>query len=244
MRILAYHEISDTPSDPTHGVSVMAFREQMTWLANHGYQIAPLGRRDPGRKTLGIMFDDGYLDMFTNAWPILREHGFVATVFLVSSRVGGALQSKQEWKAAPLMDWDQVRELAQHGISFGSHSHTHADLTRIPLDAVVEELWLSRQIIETELESHVDLFSVPWSKMNEDVAEQVYAQGYAHTFRFSPFYPGTRRGRYGESPGTGILSYDGLDEFRQKVQGRLSRWIDWRVRQAKALVRQRPLPDC
>lgn len=220
----------------------MAFRQQMQWLADNGYQTANLGYRTHHPKTIGIMFDDGYLDTYDNAWPILREYGFVATVFLISSLVGDAVQWKPQWKAAPLLDWRQVREMAQYGIQFGSHSHTHTDLTKMSEEQLSEDLRLSRQIIAGELHCAVKHFSFPSSQVSKVIARQVYASGFEFAFRFSPFYPGAHTRRYGVLPGTGILSYDDLDRFRHKVRGSFSRWFSWRIRQAKALAHHRQLP--
>jgi peptidoglycan/xylan/chitin deacetylase (PgdA/CDA1 family) len=244
MRILGYHEINDNPSDPIHGVSVTAFRQQMQWLADNGYTVAHLGQKASRPKTVCLVFDDGYLDTFTQVWPILREHGFAATAFLISSLVGSDVQWESAWKAAPLMTWEQIREMSQEGIQFGSHSHTHPDLTAISGQQLDNELRLSRQIIEAKLDREITLFSFPFSRMNRVVAERVYAAGYRFAFSFSPFYPGTRRVRYGVLPATGILSYDDLVHFRHKVQGSLSRWLHWRARQVRILVRQRRLPKC
>ena len=244
MRILAYHEINDSPADPIHGVSITAFRQQMKWLADNGYRVAKLGDQARDPRTVGIMFDDGYLDTFTNAWPVLKEHGFVATVFLITGRVGDAIQWKPGWEEAQLMNWEQIQKMAEHGIQFGSHSRTHPDLTELSQQKLEEELRLSRQTIESVLGSDVKLFSFPSSLLNEVTVRHVYASGYDHAFRFSPFYPGTRTGRCGALPGTGILSYDDLDQFQHKVRGSLSRWLGWYIRRTKALARRHPLPEC
>lgn len=243
-RILGYHEISDTPSDPVHGVSVTAFRHQMDWLANHGYSVAPVGQQPRHPRTVGIVFDDGYLDTYTHAWPILREYGFTATVFLITSSVGKTLRWSQQEEAADLMTWQQAQEMVRDGIQFGSHSHTHPDLTRLSDQQLDHELQASRQAIESQLRIEVDLFSYPYSQTNKIVRQRVHAAGYRQTVRFSPFFPGMCATRDSDLPATGILGYDDLEQFQLKVRGSLSRWLSWRLRQAKTLVRQGQLPEC
>jgi peptidoglycan/xylan/chitin deacetylase (PgdA/CDA1 family) len=216
----------------------------MQWLADHGYRVAHLGQEPLHPKTIGIMFDDGYLDTYTHAWPILREYGFTATVFLITSLVGDTVRWTQQGRAAQLMTWEQAKEMVEGGIQFGSHSHTHSDLTSLSKQQLDDELQISREAIKSQLHIEVDLFSYPCSRTNRIVAQRVSASGYRHAFRFSPFFPGTRRRGHGDLPATGILGHDDVEQFQHKVRGSCSRWLSWRARQIKTLARQRRLPEC
>lgn len=66
------------------------------------------------KKYFALTFDGGYIDTFTNAFPILTKYGFNATVFLVSDYVGGIKQ----WGDSPtsLMTWEQAKEMLKYGI--------------------------------------------------------------------------------------------------------------------------------
>src|SRR5438477_279294 len=82
----------------------------------------------PGRAVL-ITFDDGYQDFADEAFPLLERHGFPATVFVVTD----AAERTSRWdaaygQAAPLMGWDEIRELSRRGVEFGSHTQTHPAL--------------------------------------------------------------------------------------------------------------------
>src|SRR5262249_51914481 len=98
------------------------------YLARNGYTVVPLRRllsflqgKDPlPAKTVAITIDDGYRSTYEIAYPILRKHGFPATVFLYTDFVG----------APDAMSWAQMREMVASGlIEIQPHSKSHANLT-------------------------------------------------------------------------------------------------------------------
>ncbi len=120
----------------------------------------------PGRAIL-LTFDDGYEDFFTHAYPLLREYGFSATVFLVADRVG----QTNQWDAGygedlALMTWEQIRQLQAQGIEFGSHSATHRPLTGLSLAEIVEEGARSRTILSQELGRPIGTIAYPHGDTN------------------------------------------------------------------------------
>ena len=114
--------------------------------------------------------------MYTEAFPVLREFGFKATVFLVTGYCGnhndwpGNLPSLER---SSLLSWDEIREMSAHGIEFGSHTANHPDLTRIPLKQAEQEIAHSRQQIEDRLGSPVTLFAYPYGRWNSQVKDIV-----------------------------------------------------------------------
>lgn len=95
--ILMYHSVADN-SDDHYTVSVDAFREQISWLSEHEFDVVPLSfllrsiqtrSYRTLRKKVVITFDDGYKDFVTHALPILFDRGTPATVFLVTDMLGG-----------------------------------------------------------------------------------------------------------------------------------------------------------
>jgi peptidoglycan/xylan/chitin deacetylase (PgdA/CDA1 family) len=95
-RLLAYHNVT-AQSDPVFGLATPAFARQMQFLKRH-YRVVPLesvsemlaGTRPWVERAVAITFDDGYEDNYHIAWPILRELGLPATIFLTTDYLGAS----------------------------------------------------------------------------------------------------------------------------------------------------------
>jgi peptidoglycan/xylan/chitin deacetylase (PgdA/CDA1 family) len=160
--ILMYHRITERcpgVSIPTWNVTPERFRRQLRGLLARGFQAWPLltvvhhGRQGlpVPRRTFVVTFDDGYENVYRNAWAVLRELRVPATIFLATSFLGGRTPFPfDDWPDAgssrvPPHAWRpltiaQCREMAADGlITLGAHTHTHADFRTRP-DALEEDL--------------------------------------------------------------------------------------------------------
>jgi len=183
--ILMYHSIADS-SDDAFSVSVGAFREQISWLSEHGFEVIPLSilvrsiqTRSNGnlRKKVVITFDDGYKDFLDNALPILLDFRAPATVFLVTDLLGGNASWNESGKHVPLMSEDEVRCIKAQGISLGSHTATHANLPLLNHEDLRRQLADSRDTLSFLGESFY-AFSYPWGQWSSQVVDAVKAAGY------------------------------------------------------------------
>lgn len=100
------------------------------------------------RPSVVLTFDDGFADVYTHAWPLLRERSIPFTLYLATAYVGGTMHWEGSTAKAPgpALTWDQVAEMTGSGLcTIGNHTHTHARpaaLTATELDgcsAAVEE---------------------------------------------------------------------------------------------------------
>ncbi len=170
--ILMYHQVAESGPNPLERsrVSPRALDEQLGHLRGQAFtgvtldqwRAAASARRPlPGRNVC-ITFDGGDTDFLTDAWPVLRRHGFSATVFIVTDRVGKESRSDERFGApAPPLDWDQIGQLESEGVRFGSHTATHVPLTGLPPAAVVEELGRSRAALHERLDHPLDAVAYP-----------------------------------------------------------------------------------
>jgi peptidoglycan/xylan/chitin deacetylase (PgdA/CDA1 family) len=127
-----------------------------------------------------ITFDDGFQNSLDFGIGPLAENNFRAIQFLVADRLGG----QNEWDlaegeaAAALMDEAQVREWLAAGHEIGSHTLTHARLTRLPAAAAREEIGASRKKLEDRFGVPIQHFCYPYGDWNESVRDLVRAAGY------------------------------------------------------------------
>jgi peptidoglycan/xylan/chitin deacetylase (PgdA/CDA1 family) len=181
--ILMYHYIRPDPGpdDPIgQGLSVSPelFAEHLAFLAAGGYTpitMADLAHIWEGRKPLPprpivLTFDDGYRDIYTNAWPLLREYGFPATVYLITSVIDHPEYLTRE----------MILEMAASGlVDFGSHTVHHPNLTALP-DADAEvEIVESKRVLEELLGHPVRTFCYPTGAYGDREVALVDDAGYA-----------------------------------------------------------------
>lgn len=184
--ILMYHSISDVPEyvHPYFRINTppKRFAEHMLLLKEKDYMVISLtdaaqiletgsaaqdqqAEQGSHPRYAVVTFDDGFADFRTGAFPILAEHGFSSTVFLPTgyiSDTGSTLKGKK------CMRWSDVRELAESGVRFGSHTVTHPKLIGIPWDQVEKELGESKKRIEERLGMGVESFSYPYAFPEQD----------------------------------------------------------------------------
>ncbi len=177
--VLLYHRVAPIggPDDPLC-VTPEQFEAHMRYLAERGFTTCGLHGASGARRPVVVTFDDGYLDTYSIAFPILERHGLTATVFLVTAAIGAASDGWGPPAPAPLMSWAQVAELARHGISFQSHTRTHPDLTRCSDAVALAELSGSRAELEDRLGQAVDGLAYPFGSYDPRVVALTERAGY------------------------------------------------------------------
>ncbi len=173
-----YHSISDGVQNvhPYYRTltAPSVFADQMRFLHENAYQVIDLmtlvenmnAGRGPAPRSVVLTFDDGLHDFYTNAFPVLQEYRFPATVFLVT----GLIDQGTDFQGRRCLSWDHVRELGKHGVSFGSHTVSHPVLSQISQNQLLLEIVRSKERIESELGRNVDAFSYPFALPEHDRA--------------------------------------------------------------------------
>ena len=187
--ILMYHALGRPGEPPSRYVlQRRRFALQMAWLKWRGYHVLSLEeflrdrneyRLSPARSVI-LTFDDGYADNRTVGYPILRQHGFPATIFLVSEGVGGTNRwdSDGELAGRPLLSYSNVREMLHGGIRFGAHTRSHVPLTAVSLSRVKDEVERSQADLERGLGFPILTFAYPHGEYNPAVQAVVEGAGF------------------------------------------------------------------
>jgi peptidoglycan/xylan/chitin deacetylase (PgdA/CDA1 family) len=183
--ILAYHSISESGS--VFAVSPRVFESQMEWLKKNKYNVVSLDQlatyRTAGTippKTIAITFDDGYRDNYFAALPILQHFNFPATVFVITSRIGGSWKLGQE--DVPLMSEEELRDLrASELFTIGAHTATHPRLPQVDSTRVAQELSESNRAIESRFGSCAH-FAYPHGRFTKEIRDAVARAGFSHAY--------------------------------------------------------------
>jgi peptidoglycan/xylan/chitin deacetylase (PgdA/CDA1 family) len=115
--------------------------------------------RGSRRPRVAIAFDDGYVDNYDYAFPVLRERGLAATFFVTAGYVDGdpvvLARFRKLWGATSAelqpLSWGQIREMADAGMEIGCHTYSHPSLRHLSEQDVEIELRRSKQLLEERL---------------------------------------------------------------------------------------------
>ncbi|WP_232210471.1 polysaccharide deacetylase family protein [Nitrococcus mobilis] len=160
----------------------------MNYLKSFDYNVISLDEAVAGLfddrplppRSVVLTFDDGYEGFHEHAFPILAQHGFTATIFIVTGLVGRCAEwlSADQVKA-PLMSAETLCELHRAGITFGSHSNTHPRLSGLSVSKQRDQIFRSKAVLEELLAEEVRHFCYPYGDYGRQTRELVEEADYA-----------------------------------------------------------------
>ena len=228
LRVLMYHRVVDTLDMDILSVTPFAFVQQMIWLREEGWEVLPLReallRLENGslpERAVSITFDDGYRDNYEEAYPVLLNLGYPATIFPVTGFVLGETEHRRysgKNPKVPYLTIEQIREMKEAGINFGGHTHTHPLLTKISFEMVIDEIQQAKKLLEDWTGEKSTLFAYPNGIYGKEHFRILDALGYeaALTVRPGANRPGTYRFALLR---TEVSGRDSLGDFIRKMNG-------------------------
>lgn len=193
MTILAYHAVHPTWRSSL-SVPPEMFVRQIAWLERHRTvvplesaieDLGPGGGLRRGRAV--VTFDDGFECLHEHALPIVRAHRLPATVFLVAQTLAPEGRPV-DWVDDPppeglkTLTLDQVLEMREAGVAFGSHSWAHRNLTLLSDEECERDLRQSRELLEDLLGEPVRFLAYPRGDQDERVRRLSERAGFSHGF--------------------------------------------------------------
>jgi peptidoglycan/xylan/chitin deacetylase (PgdA/CDA1 family) len=189
--ILCYHRFGNGGGKMV--VSPANFDKQLDWLARNDYHVIRLsdlaaylkGEQALPRRSVVITIDDGYESVYRHALPLLRKHGFPATVFVYTDFIG----------AGEALSWAQLQELAASGlVDVQAHSKSHRNLIERAAgetdaqyaQGLEAEARTPRELIERRLPVHVRHYAYPFGDANDQVLEALNRQQYQLAVTVNP----------------------------------------------------------
>lgn len=174
--VVMYHHIDKLDEHNVATIPPERFEKHLQYLREHNFDVLTLdelvdaikSQTALSRKTVALTFDDGYLDNFTNAFPLLKKYNVPATMYITPDLVG----------QPGYMNWEQLREMQQSGITIGSHTRRHQYLPDASPEQWVDEIVNSRRILEEKLGVSINHFSYPVGGFNKNIKQLVKRAGY------------------------------------------------------------------
>ncbi len=174
--VFAFHRFGDSRY-PSTNIEMETFKKQLQYLQENNYTVLALGealeRLDNDNlpeKPVVLTVDDGYSSFYENAFPLLQEYGYPATIFINTSHVGGK----------GYMNWEQLKKLDKAGIEIGNHSHDHPHFVNFenPSEKFKQDVTQAQKLFKTHLGFKPELFSYPYGEYTQNLAETAKNMGF------------------------------------------------------------------
>jgi peptidoglycan/xylan/chitin deacetylase (PgdA/CDA1 family) len=173
--ILLYHALFEGKANAEkYAIATDTFEQHVNYLSKEGFESISFNafldgfQPHPRKKYIIITFDDGSYSDYAIAFPILKKYGFIATFFVTVSRIG----------THDYLDWDQLKEMIDGGMSIQSHSLNHLFLSDLSEDNLRKELTESKRILEDKLSLPVHFISLPGGFCSWQVLKAAEGAGY------------------------------------------------------------------
>ena len=194
--ILMYHSISHSTNRKfkQFTVSPKLFAQHVAYLHRNKYTAITVtqfvnalfqdGSALPEQPVV-LTFDDGFADFYTQALPVLKQYGFVATLYVVTAFLNGTSRwlNREGEATRSMLAWDQLIEISTSGIECGAHSHSHPQLDILSRSAAQDEIMQSKRLLEHYLGRSVSSFAYPYgyytATLRQQIREAVYTSACA-----------------------------------------------------------------
>ena len=177
--VVYYHSVDPSEANEVI-ISPDKLKQELQYIKDSGYTTLTmtevynylLNNKPIPEKSILITFDDGYMDNYTNAFPILKELNMKATIFLISGGIdNGYYLSK-----------DQIKEMSNYGIDFQSHTVNHKYLDQLSYEQQLKEVTESREAIKKITKKDVIAIAYPYGNYNNDTLKATEEAGYSLAF--------------------------------------------------------------
>lgn len=175
--ILMYHSISN--EDVFFTVRPKNFEKQLQYLKKKHYQIIFLSelinrlkKQEDISRCVCLTFDDGYLDNYNNAFPLLKKYQCSATIFLTTGRIGQIFIDQRKKKSFNMLTVDCIRTMRNSNlIEFMPHSASHPRFNKISYNEAINEMITSKQAVEQLCSKTADILAYPAGKFTQPVVD-------------------------------------------------------------------------
>ena len=185
LSIIQYQNISPKPHPSRLWLSVESFKKQLEYISMNDFQVLSIDdalqymkreKEIKRKRPISLSFDNGYLDYYDKAFPVLSQHGFPSTL-LISPRKVGKERTMGNQKI-PYLTWDQLRELADRGVIIGAYEDESWNINEIAEQLVLRHVIEYKKDLEDKLGMEIRYFGVKEGVPNQEVRDRLISEGY------------------------------------------------------------------
>lgn len=179
--IVMYHRFGEN-NFPSTNIRLEQFEAHIAELKSGPYTVLPVSEivdairtgRDLPDRTVGITIDDGYLSIYSEAFPRLQAAGLPFTVFVSTDPIDRGFSG--------FMSWDQIREMRDAGVTIGAHTATHLHMPANTITRNRDDMARANARYREELGAVPELFAYPFGEASLEVQDLVRELGHEAAF--------------------------------------------------------------
>ena len=137
----------------------------MKYLSENGFTtlfLSEIGFASNYEKPIILTFDDGYMDMYTIAYHIMKSYGIKSNMYIISGWLDGEVY----------MNSDMVKDLSNSGlVEIGSHTVSHVHLSTLSYEEQEKELFESKQDLENITGKKINTIAYPYGQRNYETLQ-------------------------------------------------------------------------
>ncbi|MGG7203065.1 polysaccharide deacetylase family protein [Clostridium butyricum] len=177
--VLYYHSVDENAANEVT-ITPEKLQEQLDYINDNNYVTITMtelydhieNNKPIPEKSILITFDDGYMNNYTEAFPMLKELNMTATIFCVGNSLDGSYYLSEE----------AIKEMSDYGIDIESHTVNHVHLDTMSYDEQLLELKNSKNILEKITGKEVLSLAYPFGDYNDNTIKAAKDAGYKMGF--------------------------------------------------------------
>jgi len=166
--VFMYHKFG-VSKYPSTSITIDQFDAHLKEFSKAKYSVKPIefiidtiiNDGNLPQNTIGISIDDADRSFYEVGWPKFKERGIPVTLFVNTSTIH---ENNKNY-----LNWNEIRELKDEGVSIGAHSHNHYHMSDLSIDEVKNEIEISNKIFLRELGGIPSLFAFPYGEANIEI---------------------------------------------------------------------------
>lgn len=187
--ILVFHKVSPDFSFGSTNYSPKRFERLLEIIVSAGYSFVSLtdALKTNDSLCLGISFDDGYKHLIISLPALIKKYALKPVIFMPTDLIGAenSWDYSSRFKSEPHLNQEEIKQLADLGVEFGSHGASHTDLCELSGEDLKTELERSKSTLASITSQPVEYISYPFGRHDNSVTVAAARAGFKAGFTMS-----------------------------------------------------------